>query len=239
MPRDGSRRRSRLRRAGFTPGKSLRANGSHECAPMTGSVATLLAMTTKHTARHSGARVSASPESVRMIVVMDSGLSPTGRPGITVYVVTARIHSSNSQPRRKSPFPRRVSPGFCLGISAPETQRAWGMPGAQRTRSRACSVENTRVSHHGYAEITRHSRTRMVLTVSFVLSPVTGLFCHRRLRYFTRNLTPASGRQDHTTLPSASSAVRQERIRVHRIPPRVDDVAQRPSFGTGHAKQCP
>jgi hypothetical protein len=29
----------------------------------------------------------------------------------------------------------------------PSVQRAWGMPGAQRTRSRACSVESTRVSH--------------------------------------------------------------------------------------------
>src|SRR6202040_3869732 len=37
------------------------------------------------------------------------------------------------------------------------------------------------------------------------------------------NLTPASGRQDHTSSPSASHAVRQERIRVHRIPPRVRD----------------
>jgi hypothetical protein len=26
---------------------------------------------------------------------------------------------------------------------------------------------------------------------------------------------------------------RQKRIRVHRSPPRVDDVAQRPSFGSG------
>jgi hypothetical protein len=31
------------------------------------------------------------------------------------------------------------------------------MPGAQCTRSRACSVENTRVSHHRSTGITRHS----------------------------------------------------------------------------------
>ena len=60
----------------------------------------------------------------------------------------------------------------------------------------------------------------MVLTVSFVLSPVTGLFCHRRLRIMvlskpgradlpSANLTPASGRQDHTTSPyEATSLVR-------------------------------
>ena len=43
----------------------------------------------------------------------------------------------------------------------------------------------------------------MGLTVSFVLSPVTGLVCHRRCADHSANLTPASGRQDHTTSPSA------------------------------------
>src|SRR5579872_5041630 len=32
------------------------------------------------------------------------------------------------------------------------------------------------------------------------------------------NLMPASGHQDHTPSPSASRAIRQRRIRVHRIP---------------------
>ena len=32
-----------------------------------------------------------------------------------------------------------------------------GMPGAQCARSRACSVVNTRVSHHGHTGNTRHS----------------------------------------------------------------------------------
>jgi hypothetical protein len=44
----------------------------------------------------------------------------------------------------------------------------------------------------------------MVLTGSFALSPATGLSCHRRPRkLLPANLTPASGRQDHTTSPSA------------------------------------
>src|SRR5712664_200661 len=57
----------------------------------------------------------------------------------------------------------------------------------------------------------------MVLTVSFVLSPVTGLFCHRHQRIkalsapgradqTSANLTPASGRQDHTTSPYAATS---------------------------------
>src|SRR5438067_5578456 len=47
------------------------------------------------------------------------------------------------------------------------------------------------------------------------------------------DLTPASGRQNHTTSPSASARFVTRTAGVHRIPPRVDDVAQRPSFGTG------
>jgi hypothetical protein len=64
----------------------------------------------------------------------------------------------------------------------------------------------------------------MILTAYFALSPVIGLFCHRRWRKLpTANLTPASRRQDHTTSPSASQRVRQSAARVHRIPPRVRD----------------
>jgi hypothetical protein len=46
-------------------------------------------------------------------------------------------------------------------------------------------------------------------------------------------LTPAPRCQDHTPSPSASGAFVKGAIRVHRSPPRVDDVAQRPSFGMG------
>jgi hypothetical protein len=44
----------------------------------------------------------------------------------------------------------------------------------------------------------------------------------------TANLTPASRRQDHTTLPSASSAFVKGAIRVHRIPSRVRDDREAP-----------
>jgi hypothetical protein len=43
-------------------------------------------------------------------------------------------------------------------------------------------------------------------TAYFALSPATGLSCHRRPRKLPfANLTPASGRQDHTSSPSASA----------------------------------
>jgi hypothetical protein len=41
-------------------------------------------------------------------------------------------------------------------------------------------------------------------------------------------LTPASGRQDHTSSPSASNALVESIIRVHRIPPRVRDDREPP-----------
>jgi hypothetical protein len=51
--------------------------------------------------------------------------------------------------------------------------------------------------------------------------------CHRRLAHPlepARNLTPASGRRDHTASPSASVPLVSQRIHVHRIP--------RPTFVT-------
>ena len=49
------------------------------------------------------------------------------------------------------------------------------------------------------------------------------------------DLTPASGCQDHTFLPSAERAVRQERIRVHRIPAGVRDDRETPLSSGGTA----
>src|SRR6266853_2265447 len=71
----------------------------------------------------------------------------------------------------------------------------------------------------------------MVLTGSFALSLVTGLCCHHRQRKISSaNLTPASGRQDHTTSPSANATLSSRApVRVHRVPPRVRDDRERPS----------
>jgi hypothetical protein len=56
------------------------------------------------------------------------------------------------------------------------------MPGALCTRSLACELKKAHErSYHRYAETLRHS-PRDGFTAYFVLSPVTGLSCHRRLR---------------------------------------------------------
>jgi hypothetical protein len=113
------------------------------------------------------------------------------------------------------------------------------MPGARRTRSLACRKQNTRVSHHGYTENTRHSRTRMVLTVSFVLSPVTGLSCHRRLAGRPAKLDASVGASGPHDFAVRLGAIRQERRRVHRIPhPTSVTIAIRPSCEAGCAKDA-
>jgi hypothetical protein len=71
----------------------------------------------------------------------------------------------------------------------------------------------------------------MVLTVSFVLSPVTGLVCHRRRRNCFRELDASVGAPGPHDFAVRLSAVRYRRISVHRIPPRVRDDRERPSGG--------
>jgi hypothetical protein len=99
---------------------------------------------------------------------------------------------------------------------------------------RVQSVGGTRVSSPRSHRNTRHSRTRVVLTVSFGLSPVIGLVCHRRLRNCFRRLdasVEASGPHDFavrepvlsSAAPSASTASR----------PASVTTAIRPSCGVG------
>ena len=117
------------------------------------------------------------------------------------------IQISNS---RKIPAARHA-PELCF-VAPSEKQRAQGRPGARCTRGLACKFATKKT--HTSIQVQRKQSglpCAMVLTVSFVLSPVTGLFCHRRLRITSATLTPASGRQDHTTSPSASCAVRLAR----------------------------
>ena len=72
-------------------------------------------------------------------------------------------------------------------------------------------VENTRVSHHGRAGFTRHSRTRMVLTAYGALSPVNRAFLPpspAQCASIVAGLMPASRHQDHTLSPSVATIVR-------------------------------
>jgi hypothetical protein len=148
--------------------------------------------------------------------------------------------------RHDSTSPRRQASGLCKKTFRPK--RAWGMPGVSCARSPVCKGRKHTGSDRRYSRKHPAFPHAMVLTVSFVLSPVIGLSCHRRRRIkvlsvpgwadkTSADLTPASRRQDHTTSPSAKapfvcaprdrsrkSALRSPqargRCRVHRIPPQ-------------------
>src|SRR5260370_29878531 len=101
------------------------------------------------------------------------------------------------------------------------------MPGARCARSLACKIKKHTSIVTTVTPDSPDIPRAMVLTVYFVLSPVTGLVCHRRLRS-PANLTPASGRQDHTPSPSARGALVFGAACVHRIPSRVCDDREPP-----------
>jgi len=76
----------------------------------------------------------------------------------------------------------------------------------------------------------------MVLTVSFVISSVTGLFVTVANGATSANLTPAPGRQNHTTSPSAlalfvNSASASTASRLTSV-----TIAKRPLYGTGRTR---
>ncbi|HTG05090.1 MAG TPA: hypothetical protein VK635_13665, partial [Bradyrhizobium sp.] len=75
----------------------------------------------------------------------------------------------------------------------------------------------THTSNNEYTGITRHS-PRNGFTVSFVLSPAIGLFCHRHLRNCFHRLDTSvemSGPHDFTV---RIGIARLARRRVHRSP---------------------
>ena len=83
------------------------------------------------------------------------------------------------------------------------------VPNAPAASCALCSWSMHTSIHSGGTGNIRHS-PRNGFNSLYVLSPGTGLFCPRHFRGIVSHetLAPASGRQDHTTSPSASSAAR-------------------------------
>src|SRR4029077_2553686 len=93
-------------------------------------------------------------------------------------------------------------------------------PGARCTRGLVCKDAQKSAHEHTGTDGAIRLSLRDGFTAYFVLSPVTGLSCHRHpQKRASANLTPASGRQDHTTSPYATR-LRQEAspgsVRVRR-----------------------
>jgi hypothetical protein len=102
--------------------------------------------------------------------------------------------------------------------------------GRRESRMRAAPA----VSCAKYAQGSAHEHTGQRRQSGFPCAVVYGLFRalpgDRALlppsplrNFLLKNLTPASGRQDHTASPSAPLAFVCRKLRVHRIPPRVRD----------------
>jgi hypothetical protein len=102
------------------------------------------------------------------------------------------------------------------------------MPGARRARSLACKGRKhasksprSRRKHPAFPAQWLYGLFRALPGDRAFLPPSP-------VKLLLTDLTPASGRQDHTASPSASSAFVSSAIRVHRIPPRVRDDREPP-----------
>jgi hypothetical protein len=124
-------------------------------------------------------------------------------------------------------FSRHRSPEFCKAIR-PRKQRAQGKPGARCTRGLVCNVRKRKRTRAYRSSGGIPAFPARWVTAYFVLSPVNGSFATVAPRDDPGSLAPAPRRQDHTTSPSASGANVSCANRVHRISPRVRDVANAP-----------
>ncbi len=116
-------------------------------------------------------------------------------------------------------FPRhdlaRVLQSRCPSLD----ERAQGKPGAECTRrSRAPKHAGIpRAGAHGQTTTGEADHTgfpRAMFDGLYVLSPVSGVVCHRRGVGLTTRLTPRSRRQDHTTSPYAADVSSGEQTRL-------------------------
>src|ERR1700687_2459437 len=106
-----------------------------------------------------------------------------------------------------------------------ENQRAQGKPGARCTRSLVCSVLVAHECSHYRFTGTPSFPCAMVLTAYFVLSPVTGLCCHRRRADNSAKLDAsvgASGPHDFTVRVSTIRQASRPRP-PHPVPYVRDD----------------
>src|ERR1700733_7767031 len=108
------------------------------------------------------------------------------------------------------------------------------MPGARCARSLACSKKTRELVTTVTPETPGIPRA-MVLTVSFALSPVTGLVCHRHRQSCFCQLDTSVGASGPHDFAVRFRAVRHQRQSVHRIPPHVRDDRETPLVWDGTA----
>ena len=95
------------------------------------------------------------------------------------------------------------------------------MPGAQCARSLACKIKKHTSIVTTVTPVTPGIPRAMVLTVSFALSPVTGLSCHCRQRKYFRQLDAsvgASGPHDFAVREARAFVFRAASRPPHPVP---------------------
>jgi len=125
-------------------------------------------------------------------------------------------------------------------VHPPRERRAQGKPGADCTRGRA---HKKRTRDHRFNRIIPAFPARWV-TAYFVISSVTGLFATVAVRNTThlepgrasaspQDLTPASGRRNHTTSPSATVSAERStgRRAAGKVLAKMGCSAVRPRLG--------
>jgi hypothetical protein len=145
---------------------------------------------------------------------------PPDQPACALFY---RIRISNS-PRHTFAISLRITPELMREARPSRIERARGMPGDGLTHGPPATKKQAAVTT-GSAGSTGIPRA-MVLTVSFVLFSGTGLSCPRHSWFVSTNLAPASGRQNHTTSPSAHTPL----VAQMNCARRCASIASRPTF---------
>ena len=156
-------------------------------------------------------------------------MTGSAKQSISKQVGLLRRFTPRNDERHTFAFSRLDAPEFLQVLPPPE--RAWGMPGARCTRSRACRVVSTRVSHHGYTGSPGIPARDGVNGFLRALPGDRALLPPSPADY-SANLTPASGCQDHTTSPSASAPFVKGTSTSTASRPASVTIAIRPSSGT-------
>jgi hypothetical protein len=139
--------------------------------------------------------------------IRHSGMVPTGR-----RVARTRWHRPGMTEPGSLPLRNDTKSTYDFALAAQRARavdkffrpkRAQGTPGARCTRSPLCKGRKHRGRSHRYPG-TPGIPCAMVLTAYVVLSPVTGLFCHRRLRIW--NVRARLGRHASAKLDASVGA---------------------------------
>src|SRR5438034_3136884 len=114
------------------------------------------------------------------------------------------------------------------------------MPGAQCTRSLVCAGGSKYAHQYSQRRHRKHPAFPTQWFYGFLRAlPWDHRFVDpliRATRWHLANLTPASGRQNHTASPSATASARLTLRRVHRIPPHVHDDRETPLLARRDAR---